>query len=204
MPKPKLTYFDSPVSRGEECRLAFHIAGVDFDDERINRADWSALKQRTPFGALPVLEMPGHPALAQSNAILVLIGRLYGLHPKDPFEAARHEAMMQYVEDLRSNMAPTLRITDADEKKRSREQIASTLLPTWGSNAERQIGDGPYFGGATLHVVDVKLHMAMRWFKSGALDHIPPTVFDAFPKLNRIADKVRDHDRVKAWYATRR
>jgi len=39
MTKPKLTYFDAPVSRGEECRLALHLAGVDFEDIRIRSAD---------------------------------------------------------------------------------------------------------------------------------------------------------------------
>ena len=28
MSKPKLIYFDAPVSRGEECRLALHLADV--------------------------------------------------------------------------------------------------------------------------------------------------------------------------------
>ena len=28
MSKPRLSYFDAPVSRGEECRLALAIAGV--------------------------------------------------------------------------------------------------------------------------------------------------------------------------------
>ena len=51
--------------------------------------------------------MPEHPPLAQTNAILVLIGRAYGLHPTDGFEAARHEAMMQHVEDLRGVVGPT-------------------------------------------------------------------------------------------------
>src|SRR3954453_19599831 len=126
MSKPKLTYFDAAMSRGEECRLAFQIAGVEFEDNRLNRSDWPSLKPKTPFGSMPLLEMPGHPVLAQSNAILVLIGRLYGLHPKDDFEAARHEALMQHVEDLRANVGPTLRIKDADERKRAREQLAST------------------------------------------------------------------------------
>jgi hypothetical protein len=31
MNKPKLTYFDAPVSLGEKCRLALHLAGIDFD-----------------------------------------------------------------------------------------------------------------------------------------------------------------------------
>lgn len=81
MNKPKLTYFDAPVSRGEECRLALAVAGVDFEDLRIKGADWPAMKAQTPYGALPILELPGKPPLAQTNAILVLIGRRHGLHP---------------------------------------------------------------------------------------------------------------------------
>ena len=203
MAKPKLTYFDAPASRGEECRLALHLAGIDFEDERIKPADWPALKPNTPFGSLPVLQMPGRPPLAQSNAILVLVGREHGLHPKDPFEAARHEATMHYVEDLRAHLAPTLRMKDEEEKKKAREAIASTYLPFWGAHAEAQIGDGPFFGGAALHVVDLKIYIALRWLKSGTVDHIPPGVFDPFPKLNRVHDAVRDDARVKGWYAKR-
>jgi glutathione S-transferase len=201
MTKPRLTYFDAPVSRGEECRLALHIAGVDFEDFRIKREDWPALKPTTPFGSVPVFEMPGHPPLAHSNAILVLIGRQHGLHPKDDFEAARHEAMMCHVEDLRGVVGPTIRITDEAEKKKAREALASTFLPSWAEKTEKQIGDGPFFAGARLHVVDLKLHMTVRWFAAGKLDHIPATIFADFPKLTRVHDAVRDDERIKAWYA---
>ena len=57
MTKPRLIYFDAPVSRGEECRLALHLAGVDFEDVRINPAAWPAMKEQTPYGGLPVLEL---------------------------------------------------------------------------------------------------------------------------------------------------
>ena len=53
MSKPKLTYFDGAWSRGEECRLAVHVAGVDFEDRRIKREEWLDLKPETPFGSLP-------------------------------------------------------------------------------------------------------------------------------------------------------
>lgn len=201
MPRPRLTYFDAPASRGEECRLALHVAGVDFEDHRIKRADWPALRPNTPFGSLPVLEMPGHPALGQSNAILVLIGRLHGLHPKDPFEAARHEAMMHHVEDLRVKVSVTTRMQDEDEKKKARMELASAVVPVWAANADKQIGEGPFFGGAALQVVDLKLFMIVGWLGSGTLDHIPRTVLDPFPKLNRVRDAVRDHAGIKAWYA---
>ena len=154
--KPRLIYFDAPVSRGEECRLALRLAGVDFIDERIPREQWPALKPQTPYGLLPVLEMPGHVPIAQSNAILVLIGRLHGLHPSDPFEAARHEGLMQHVEDLRAQLSPTIRMGEV-EKKAAREALAADYIPRWAQAAERNIGPGPFVGGNKVSVADVKL-----------------------------------------------
>ena len=94
---PRLFYFDAPVSRGEECRLALHLAGVDFDDVRVKSADWPAMKDDMPYGAMPVLELPGGARIAHSNAILLFIGNHHGLHPGDDVEAARHLGMMQHV-----------------------------------------------------------------------------------------------------------
>ncbi|MCP5474921.1 MAG: glutathione S-transferase family protein [Lysobacterales bacterium] len=200
MTRPSLTYFDAPVSRGEECRLALQLAGVDFEDHRIRREDWPALKEHTPYGSLPVLDLPGHPPLAQTNAILVLIGRRHGLHPADDFEAARHEGMMQHVEDLRANVGPTIRMGEA-EKKTAREALVAGYLPAWGRAAERNIATGPYFAGERIHVVDVKLHMAVRWFLGGNVDHIPANIFCSYPKLMGVHDAVREHPQIKAWYA---
>jgi glutathione S-transferase len=200
MTKPKLTYFDAPVSRGEECRLALHLAGVEFEDVRIKGTDWPALKPQTPYGSIPILELPGKPPLGQSNAILVLIGRQHGLHPADHFEAARHEAMMHHVEALRDLMGPSLRMSDAD-KKVAREHIAATVVPGWATFAEKNVTSEPFFGGAKLHVVDIKLYIILRWFTNGTLDHVPTTIFDGYPKLLRVHDAVRDHAGVKAWYA---
>lgn len=120
MNKPKLIYFDAPVSRGEECRLALHLAGIDFEDVRIGGAAWPAMKEQMPYGGLPVLELPGRPPLAHSNAILVFIGRQHGLHPADDFDAALHEGAMQHVEDLRAAVTPTIRMGDAEKRPRAR------------------------------------------------------------------------------------
>jgi glutathione S-transferase len=200
MSKPRLIYFDAPVSRGEECRLALHVASVDFDDVRVKGAEWPAMKDSTPYGAMPVLELPGRAPLAHSNAILVLIGRMHGLHPADDFEAARHEGMMQHVEDLRGVVGPTLWM-DEPQKKATREKLVETYLPAWGRFAEKNILAEPFFGGEKLNVVDLKLHMAVRWFIGGKVDYIPADIFSRYPKLMRVHDAVRDHPRVKDWYA---
>lgn len=201
MTLPKLTYFDAPVSRGEECRLALHIAGVKFEDVRIKSKDWPLLKPIAPYGSMPYFEIPGRAALAHSNAILVYIGRENGLHPLNHFEAARHEGMMAHVEDLRGTMGPTMHIADAEEKKHAREKLVANYLPNWAERAERNITASPFFAGEQLHVVDLKIYMAVRWFAGGKVDHVPATIFAGYPKLNRVHDAVRDDDRVQAWYA---
>ena len=137
--------------------------------------------------------------MAHSNAILVLIGRRHGLHPADDVEAARHEGMMQHVETLRAVVSPTLRMPEV-ERKAAREALVADFLPAWARAAEGNIR-APYFGGDRLHVVDLKLYMAVRWFIGGTVDHIPATIFSAYPKLVAVHDAVRDHERVKAWYA---
>lgn len=201
MTRPKLTYFDSPASRGEECRLALHIAGVDFEDVRIKGADWPALKPTTPFGGLPLFELPGRPVLAQSNAILTYIGRTYGLHPADNFEAAHHEALMHYAEELRHLVAATMRMPD-EEKRARRQELVAGFLPAWGANVERQLaGADPFVAGAKLCVVDIKLYMIVRWFVKGGVDHIPATIFAEHGKLVRLYDAVSAHDGLTSWYA---
>ena len=120
--------------------------------------------------------MPGKPVLAQSNAILVLIGRHHGLHPKDDFEAARHEAMMERRRGPpRATSPPTLRITD-EAKKRAAARSCGGDLPTWARTSNAQLGTG-LLRGRQLHVADIKLYMIVRWFASGAVDHVPATVF---------------------------
>jgi glutathione S-transferase len=199
MSKPRLIYFDFAGSRGEECRIALHLAGVDFEDVRIAGTDWPAIKPTTPYGSMPILEIAGKPPLAQSNAILVFIGRGHDLHPKDDFEAACHEALMHHVEDLRHALAPSMRMADEAQKRAAREELARGYIPDWGSRVERQLGDGPFFGGGKLHVVDLKLYMVVRWLTSGAVDHVPKKVFDHCPKLLALFRAVGEHPGVTAW-----
>jgi prostaglandin-H2 D-isomerase / glutathione transferase len=196
----KLTYFDASVSRGEECRLALHLAGVDFEDNRIKSEEWSRLKESAPFAALPVLETAGKPPLAQSNAILAYVGRKYGLHPRDAWEAARHEAILAAVEELRAALAPSGKIADPEEKKKAREEFARGHMKLWGANMEKQI-QGPFVAGAQIQVADIKLFTITGSFRRGALDHIPKDVFAEFAKLEAVHDAVASHPKVAEWRA---
>lgn len=200
MTKPKLTYFDAPTSRGEECRLALWLAGVDFDDNRIGRNDWAALKPTTPFGSLPVFEVAGKPAISQSNAILGHIGRRYGLLPTDEWEALRLDSLLSAAEDLRHAISRTFGIKDAEELKQRRAELVAGPIANFAANVEKQIV-GPFAGGAQISVADIKLFVMAGWLKSGVLDHVPADVLAKSPKLNQLYDAVKQHPKIVAWYA---
>ncbi len=201
MRKPRVTYFDFAGSRGEEVRLAFVLAGVDFDDNRISREDFARLKPDFPFPYLPVLELDGHGVFSQTNAILRLVGRLYGLYPSDPYEAARHDEVMEAVEDLRHRILPTMRITDPVAKAAARDALARDFMPLWGRGVERLIGPGPFVGGDHPGVADIKLFLIEKWISSGGLDGFPQDMFEAFPKLTALANGIRRLPGVASRYA---
>ncbi len=196
-----LTYFDFPGGRGEDCRIALHLAGVPFVDDRVG-ADWAKRRDETPFGALPVLSVEGKGSIGQSNAIVGYIGREHGLLPTDSWERARHEAILGAAEDLRALVDVTLDL-DPEAKRKAREHLATVDVPAWAGRVERLLGDGPFFGGRELSVADLKLYVVMRWFTGGKLDHVPTDVFAPFPKLTRLYAAVENHPGVKSWYAKR-
>lgn len=200
MTKPILTYFDLARSRGEECRLALFLAGVEFEDRRLTSKEWPAYKPKTPFGSMPVFEVAGKPPVSQSNAILAYVGRRYGLLPKDEWEAMRLESLLSACEDLRYAVNKTTGIKDPEEVKRKRAELVEGPVLTWGANMERQIA-GPFAAGDAISVADIKIYVIVNWFRSGVLDHVPEDVFAKFPKLEGVWENVQKHPKVVEWYA---
>ena len=83
----KLYYFDC-YGRAESIRMLLHSQGVAFEDVRMDYELFLAYKEqgKFEFGFCPSLEMNGKQ-YCQSNAILRLLGRKYGLLPTADREA---------------------------------------------------------------------------------------------------------------------
>lgn len=195
-----LTYFNFDGSRGLECRLALAVAGVDFEDIRLERQQWLELKPTVPFGGLPILR-DGDRVLAQSNAILTYIGRSHGLHPADLWTAAEHEAIMLSVEELRYKLPGRPDMSD-DDKRTARQAFAEGWLATWAHQVSSRI-QGPFLEGATINVADIKVAVIIRSFLSGSYDYLPASTFDAYPKLLALTAAVQAHPAVVAFMGRR-
>eukprot|EP00405_Crypthecodinium_cohnii_P003731 CAMPEP_0194764814 /NCGR_PEP_ID=MMETSP0323_2-20130528/23812_1 /TAXON_ID=2866 ORGANISM="Crypthecodinium cohnii, Strain Seligo" /NCGR_SAMPLE_ID=MMETSP0323_2 /ASSEMBLY_ACC=CAM_ASM_000346 /LENGTH=249 /DNA_ID=CAMNT_0039692825 /DNA_START=57 /DNA_END=806 /DNA_ORIENTATION=+ len=68
----KLTYFPL-FAKGPSVALALEMSGLNW--EGFFPEDWKTMKSETPFGSLPVLEIPGIGQIGHEAAILNYIGR---------------------------------------------------------------------------------------------------------------------------------
>lgn len=205
MPKLVLTYFDFDGSRGEVARLAMNLGGVAFEDRRIPRADWPAYRDSAPFRALPMLEVDGK-VIAQSNTINRYVGKLAGLYPKDDWEAARVDEIMDAVEDITTRIGATIAM-EGDAKVKAREALVAGPIPRFLQQIEARLnsGGGEWFVEKRLTVADLKCYLWVRWLKSGALDHIPADIADKeAPLLVKHFERVQNHPKIAAYYAARK
>src|SRR5258706_8624306 len=123
MTKLKLSYFDFDGGRGEPARLALHIGSVPFEDDRINPKEWPQIRDRTPFQALPTLEVDGK-LVSQSNSINRYVGKLAGLYPQDDWQALLCDGVMDAAEAIGVRVSNTIDLPP-DGQKRAREELAA-------------------------------------------------------------------------------
>jgi glutathione S-transferase len=197
----KLVYFDYRGGRGEPARIALSIAGIPFEDERIQHSDWPALKPATPFGGLPMLQV-GSERISQSNAINRYVGRITGLYPEDPWQAAQCDEVSDAVETLSDAIAPSYRMT-GDEQKRERERLLDQVIPLYLKGFDRLLAErgSEWFAAGRFTIADLKVSDLVRSLGSGRLDHIPTDTVDRIaPALVAHRKRVLAQPGVRAYY----
>lgn len=196
----KLTYFDMG-GRAEPVRIAFHAAGIDFDDVRIAFPEFMEKRAGLRFRCVPTLEIDGE-VVTQSNAMCRYVGKMAGLYPEDDIQALYCDEALGAMEDLLHSMTPTFGL-EGDELKAAREKFVDGWLTTFikglGELIER---GGDYFADNRLTVADLKVAGLVQWLNSGHLDHVPTDLVEKLaPALNAHAERVFDQPIVKAYYA---
>jgi glutathione S-transferase len=205
MAKLKLTYFDFDGGRGEPARLALHIGGIAFEDHRIAGKDWLAFRDKTPFLAMPTLEVDGQ-VVSQSNSINRYVGKLTGLYPKDDWQAFLCDEVMDAAEDISTRIAHTIDLPE-DAKKKAREKLAAGHITRYLEQfqAKLKAAGGEYFADQRLTVADLKVFMLIRWLRSGVLDYIPKDLVDTVaPPLVKHFERVASHPKVAEYYQRRK
>jgi len=201
MAKLTLLYFDFHGGRGEPAGLALAIGGIAFEDDRVPFADWPRRKADTPFGGLPVLDVDGE-IVAQSNGINRYLGKLAGLYPADPWQAALCDEVMDAVEDIGDRIAATFDLPE-EQKKAQRQALVEGPISFYLTRLQQRIEahGGRYFAGDRLSMADLKVFVWIRHLKSGKLDHVPSDIPDRVaPKLVEHYERIKNDPGVMAYY----
>ncbi|EQC33720.1 hypothetical protein SDRG_08823 [Saprolegnia diclina VS20] len=197
-PTLKVTYLDS-FGRAELTRLALHVAGIPFEDERLSWASFVALQPSLPFHQIPTLTINGE-VLAQSFTMARYVGRLGGLYPTDRLAAFRVDEVLAACLDLVDLFMPSFKEPDNAKRLAMRAALSQATLPTLLACIEARLPlSGTYFLGDDLSIADLELYCSRVFLTQGYLDGIPPSIITPYGRWNAIADAVGAHPKIEAW-----
>lgn len=199
----KLTYFDMDGGRAEPVRIAFHAAGIDFEDIRIQFPEFVKARGNFRFNCLPLLQVED-VVVTQSNAMCRYVGKMAGLYPEDTLQALYCDEAMGAIEDLLHRIVPTFGL-EGEELRTAREELADGWMTVFLKGLDEILErGGAYFANNQLTVADLKVAGITRWLNSGQLDHIPTDlVARVAPALVEHEQRVSAHPVVTAYYEAR-
>jgi glutathione S-transferase len=200
----KLTYFDFDGGRAESIRIAFHAAGIEFEDHRISFQEFGEVRKSTPFNAVPVLAIDG-AAITQTNAIGRYVGKMAGLYPEDDMQALYCDEVTSAFEDISNHVVQTFGL-EGDDLKAAREKLVDGWLTTFLRGIDQLLtrGGGQYFADKRLTMADLKSFVQTRSLSSGNLDHVPSDIVQRVaPGLAEHLKRMEAEPIVTAYYASR-
>jgi len=162
----KLTYFDIQ-GRAEVIRLCFKAAGVPFQDIRITGEEWAKLKEKTPYGGLPILEMDGQ-TFGESGAIMRWAARKFGLAGKTDADELMVEAVVTQSIGLLDEFVVWHFCKDEEKKEELAtkvKELCTKFCKCWDAVAKEHKSSSrtyTYLVGNTLTVADLAMLQSMN------------------------------------------
>ena len=204
MSRYKLTYFDIDGGRAEPIRIAFHTAGIDFEDNRISFAEFGEMRSGTRFNSVPVLEIDG-AQISQSNALSRYVGKIAGLYPADNLQALYCDEVLGALEDLSHYIVRTMGL-QGEELQLAREKLVNGWLSIFLRGLDQLLirGGGEYFADNQLTIADLRAFIQTRSLGGGILDYVPTDIVQRVaPGLFEHQERISADPHVSAYYATR-
>jgi len=200
--KYKLTYFNFH-GRGECARMLFALAGVEYEDHRIEWAGdaWKEFKPKTPFGQLPLLEVDGK-VFCQSVAIARYLGNKFGFTGKTDLDKLQADMIVDCIIDLCNPLEPIWEEQD-ETKKKELQKAYEPKLDKHLQNLEMMLaannGGSGFFVGNSITWVDCVWTGILYWIyymKFGP-------IIEKHPKVAAIKGRVESEPRIAEWIRKR-
>ncbi|PAV62255.1 hypothetical protein WR25_25038 [Diploscapter pachys] len=203
MTKYRLRYFDA---RGwaEVSRQLFKLADVEFEDIRTTFEEWPAMKDSTPFGKLPLLEVDGK-ILVQSWAIARYLAKEFGYAGKNKWEEAWVDAIADQLKDYLLQEAKDyfMAVRFGEKPEEIEEKKQTVLIPARNRffkflvDKLKESGSGYLMPSgltwADLLIAEHIFTMSKLW----------PQSTEGFQELEDLKTRVYSHPKLKEWIEKR-
>jgi len=196
-------YFFNARGRGETARLLMHYSGTKFEDVQITPQQWPQWKAKMPMGQMPVLEVNGKQ-LCQSTAIARYLARECGLIPKNSWDMARADMIVEGIFDMWAQLKVVyLPKLDGDMKTSDEKwaQMMDTTVKPFLVTYTRFLNEngGQYFVGDSLTWADI----AVAEFVSVLEDCFCQSILDNFQQLKAFKEKIFSLPKLKEYVSQR-
>lgn len=205
MPTYKLYYF-SGRGRGEVARMVFAVAGVPYEDIRLNAEEWAKLKPDTVCGQVPELEVDG-VRIPESRAIYRFLAREYGLFGDNNLETAKIEAACCLLEDFFEKIVKVTREPDETTQAKLRKEFQSEICGKYTNKIEQFLAavnpNGDYLVGNKLTLADILFLHHYHDFVHVACNCARAACLTTHPTLMKVYENVLANENMQAWLKRR-
>jgi glutathione S-transferase len=150
----KLTYFGLR-GRAEQLRLTFVVAGIEYEDHRVDFQQFGEMKPNLPFGQLPIFHDDIIGTIAQTKAILRYISQKHHLDGHGERERAQVDMYCEFIRDVREAIDNNLIFNENSKKEDTRNQVWTEKVLPLLNKLNGVIQENGYLVGNSVTVADV-------------------------------------------------
>ncbi|CAJ0956480.1 unnamed protein product, partial [Mesorhabditis belari] len=198
----KLYYF-AGRGFGEPTRMLFKLAGEEFEDVRIESADWPNHKASMPMGQMPVLEVNG-VKIPQSSAIARYVARKFGFAGKTPEDMAWADALVDGFKDYYKEITDYYYTALGFLNKGDAEELYKTVFLPARDKHFGMLNDRLKAQGTGFLVGDSVTWADLFWTDHmTTIEKLKPDAFTGFPEVVALKKRVDAIPQIKAWIESR-
>lgn len=183
----------------EPLRYLFAHGGIEYEDVRVTRDEWPALKPTMPMGQMPVLEVDGQ-RVHQSISMARFLAKTIGLSGSNPWEDLQIDIVVDTINDFRLKIAVVSYEPEDEIKEKKLVTLNTEVIPFYLEKLEQTVKDNDG------HLALGKLTWADVYF-AGILDYmnymVKRDLLETYPALRALVDSINSIEAIKAWIEKR-
>jgi len=198
MPEYKVWYFNVKAL-GEPLRFLLSYGGLPFEDIRVTREEWPALKPTMPMGQMPILEVDGK-RVHQSLAMCRYLAKQVKLDGADDWENLQIDTVVDTVNDFRLKIAVVSYEPDDSVKQTKLVTLNNEVIPFYLEKLDDIAKDN------NGHLALGKLTWADFYF-TAILDYLnfltKQDLIANHENLKAVVNNVLEQESIKTWIEKR-